>query len=150
MTKTYLKESPPELRSGVFWILSDNIDLTDYKLLMFEIPVDMYGNITGGASEELNAKSGATYNHKKLWDSAIKNNPSHKPYNKKSYDYYPRGRVEISNNRAMIYLNPNISEKRFISEIKQKFGLTQYNISEVRVHEDHSSHYRCFIDWEGS
>jgi len=147
-SQSYVRESPRELHSGIFWVLSDHMDLTDHKLLMFEIPCDVYGNITGHTHIELNAKSGTTYNHKKLWENVIQNNSVYKPYNKKPYDHYPRGRIEIANNRATIYLNSNINETRFISEIKQKFGLTEYNISEVRVLEDNSSHYQCFIDRE--
>jgi hypothetical protein len=135
-----------ELCSGIFWIISDDSDLNDYKLLMFEIPCDMYGNNFGKHKIELNAKSGGTYNHKRLWASEIKNNSLHKPYNRKDFDHYPRGRVEIANNKATIYLNPNINKPSIIREIKQRFGLIPHNIANVRVVVDNSAHYQCFID----
>jgi hypothetical protein len=88
----YLRELT--LCSGVFWIISDSPDLEYYKLLSFTIPCDRNGRPLGTHAIELNAKSVGTYNHKKLWDSEVKNNPAHKPYNKRAYNYYPRGRVE--------------------------------------------------------
>jgi len=111
-----------KLCAGIFWILSDYHDLSDYELLMFDIPCDSNGKPDNTHSIELNSKSGNTYNHKKLWDSEVKNNSKYRPFNKKDYDYYPRGRVEISNNRAIIYLNPHINEPKFINIIKQNFG----------------------------
>jgi hypothetical protein len=135
-----------ELSSGVFWVISDDYDLKDYKMLVFDIPCDPSGLPDGTHSIELNSKSGMSYNHKKLWEDEIKGNSAHRPYNKKEYNYYPRGRVEISNNRATIYLNPHINESRFIDEIRRKFGLSTNNIQEVRLLVDGSVHYRCWID----
>jgi len=149
----FLKESNLQLReakqlhSGIFWILSDYNDLSDYKFLMFDVPCDQNGNLEGSPSIELNSKKGNSYNHKKLWESTVKNNNEHKPYNKKDYNYYPRGRVEVSNNKATIFLNSNLNEERFIDKIKEEFGLFPFNISEVRVVIDGSEHYQCFLDW---
>lgn len=77
---------PKELSRGVFWIVDD-------KILAFPFMNDEIGV----------AKSGNTYNHKKLWTD-IKPRGYNKPYN-----YYPRGRVDISNKgKAIIYMNPDI------------------------------------------
>jgi hypothetical protein len=132
-----------QLCSGIFWVLSDNYDLSDYKLLIFDIPCDLNGKPDNTQSIELNSKSGNTYNHKKLWESEVKNNNKYRPYNKKDYNYYPRGRVEISNNKATIFLNSNINKPLFIDEIKEKFGLS---LPEVRINVDGSVHYQCFLD----
>jgi len=137
-----------QLCSGIFWVLSENNDLNDYKLLMFGIPCDSDGTPLNIQTIELNSKSGTTYNHKKIWESEVKNNNEYKPYNRKDYDYYPRGRVEISNNRAVIYLNPYINKLDFIDEIKREFGLSSDNIPDVRVNNDGSDHYRCFLDFQ--
>ena len=115
---------------------------------MFDIPCDSNGNPDNSHSIELNSKSGNTYNHKKLWESEVKNNSKYRPYNKKDYNYYPRGRVEISHNRAVIYLNPHINKPNFIDAIKEGFGLFTCNIPEVRVNIDGSEHYKCFLDWD--
>ena len=135
-----------ELSSGIFWVISDYKDLSDYKLLIFDIPSDPQGNHSGNLQIAPNAKNGKTYNHKLMWEEQIKNNSKHKPYNKKEYNYYPRGRVEISHNRATIYLNPNINRDEIIRDIKRAFGLTSRNISEVRISVDGSQHYKCWMD----
>jgi len=132
-----------ELSSGIFWIISDNNDLSKRILLIFAIPCDTDGTPKNTHTVELNSKSGNSYNHKKIWESEIHN----KDFGKKKYNYYPRGRVEISNNKAVIYLNPHINKPVFIDEIKKGFGLSASNISEVRVKADGSKHYQCFLDW---
>ena len=135
-----------QLCSGVFWILTDHFDLSEYRILTFEIPCDSNGIPNNTHSIKLNSKSGNTYNHKKLWEEEIKNNRKYRPYNKKDYNYYPRGRVEISNNRAAIFLSPYINSPVFIDVIKQNFGLFSCNIPEIRVITDGSDHYQCFLD----
>jgi len=139
---------PSQLCSGVFWVVTENSKISEYKLLFFTIPCDMNGTATGGHTVPLNSKSGKSYNHKKLWDSEIKNSNTHKPYNKQQYNFYPRGRVEVANNQAIIFLNPNINISKVINDIKLKFGLTEQNISAVRILFDGSIHYKCFLDRE--
>ena len=116
------------LSFGIFWVISDSETLNDYKLLYFNVPCDIYGNAIETPDIPLNSKSGASYNHKAVWESYVKNNRLHKPYNKTDYNYYPRGRVEISNNKAMIYLNPYINQAHILTEIKAAFGLNEDNI----------------------
>ena len=140
------EDNSKQLCSGVFWVLSDNADLSDYEFLIFDIPCDANGKSNNTHSIELNSKSGNSYNHKKLWESEVKNDSKYRPYNKKEYDYYPRGRVEISNNRATVYLNPHINSPNFTDAIKEKFGLLPCNVFEVRVVTDGSEHYQCFLD----
>jgi hypothetical protein len=143
----YITEAK-ELSYGIFWIISDYHDLSNHKLLFFDVPCTPDGVPSDIPSIAFNAKSSDTYNHKKIWDTEIKGNSIHKPYNKKEYNYYPRGRIVISNNKADIYLNPHINKPDFIREIKLKFGLTPNNISKTREINDNSAHYQCFLDWE--
>lgn len=105
---------------GVFWIVND-------ELLAFPFSDE----ITDGI-----AKSGKTYNHKKLWQY-VKPKGCNKPYN-----YYPRGRVEITNKgKPIIYMNPNVDDS-YLSEIRTEFGLWE----EPKVQYDNSSHYKCYLD----
>lgn len=110
-----------EESQGVFWVIDD-------ELFAFPFCED----------EHLNgiAKSGNTYNHKKLWADI-------KPQNcNKSYNYYPRGRVVISNSgKPTIYMNPQI-DKKFVPQIKVAFGLR----SEPTITYDFSEHYKCYLD----
>lgn len=107
---------------GVFWVIDDN-------LVAFPF-LDDFNSI--GV-----AKSGTTYNHKKLWP-AIKPKGCNKPYN-----YYPRGRVDFTNKgKPVIYANPNIIDDNIINEIKTEFGLREY----PKVVPDSSEHYKCYLD----
>ena len=109
-----------ELSRGVFWDIDGEL---------FAYP--FYEDATDGV-----AKSGNTFNHKKLWQ-AINPTRSSIPYN-----YYPRGRVEITRNgKAVVYLNPNI-EKDMLSQIRVEFGIRE----EPKVVYDYSDHYKCYLD----
>ena len=137
-----------QLCSGIFWILSDDYELKGYTFLMFGIPCDPDGNPDNTHSIPLNSKSGNSYNHKNLWNSCIKNNNKYQQFCKRDYNYYPRGRVVISHKKAVIYLSAHINTHNFIELIKQKFGLSHYNISKVNAVTDGSGHYKCFLDWD--
>lgn len=118
--KLYIKSMAKEPTRGVFWVIDD-------ELLAFPfIDYDTQGV----------AKSGNTYNHKKLW-SDVKPKGCNKPYN-----YYPRGRVDFSNKgKPIVYMNPNVPDD-LISDIKVEFGLRE--VPTVRY--DNSQHYKCYLD----
>jgi len=113
-----------ETCGGVFWVIDDEL---------FAFPFN--GKYLDGV-----AKSGNTYNHKKLW-------PQVKPKGcNKSYNYFPRGRVHITNKGiSQIYMNPTIDES-IIPWIKQEFGLRDNPI----INYDYSEHYMCYLedDWK--
>ena len=108
------------MKKGVFW-------LVDGKLMAFPF---------NGKYPEGTAKSGDTYNHKKLWDIV-------RPKScKKPFDYYPRGITELTNKgKAVIYMNVHIGEK-YISEMKAAFEIS----GDVVIRYDHSRHYMCYLD----
>ena len=109
-----------EENRGVFWVIDDKL---------YAFPFMEY-------SEFGIAKSGATYNHKKLWEY-VKPKGCMRPF-----DYYPRGRVEFTGKgKPIIYMNSNIDD-RFISEIRTEFGLR----TEPIIRYDYSSHYMCHLD----
>ena len=118
--KRYISAMAKDPARGVFWIVDGN-------LLAFPF----YGDSMSGV-----AKSGNTYNHKKLWPD-VKPSGCSKPYN-----YYPRGRVDIDNKgRSIIYMNPNVPEN-MISSIKAEFGIRTDPI----IRYDYSDHYQCYLD----
>lgn len=107
-------------RRGVFWV-------ADGRLLAFPF---QEGDPVG------TAKSGQTYNHQKLWE-AVRPKGCKKPF-----DYYPRGRVELSRSGGgVLYMSPHVPES-LLPEIRAAFGLG----SDPIVHYDHSVHYRCHLD----
>ena len=118
--KRYISAMAKEPCRGVFWVIND-------ELLAFPF----YGDAAEGI-----AKSGNTYNHKKLWDS-IRPSGINKPYN-----YYPRGRVDIDNKgRSVIYMNPNVPDN-LLPDIKTEFGIRNDPI----IRYDYSDHYKCYLD----
>ena len=79
-----------------------------------------------------------TYNHQRVWAGLPRKTTGGLPYN-----YYPRGRVEVKRDKAVIYLNPNICTDSVIAAIKREFDLTG---ATVEVKADGSSHYKCYLD----
>jgi hypothetical protein len=136
INKSY-KESNKEsgLYSGIFWIVdSDNVlNNDDYCIT---IPCDISGNPLSLIG--LNAKSGTTYNHELTWKTLPPKLTHNKPYN-----YYPRGRVQIKNNKATVYLNPNINTDEIQQFIINKFNLG--SLSSISFKSDGSNHYKSHL-----
>ena len=102
---------------GIFWVVEDELYAFPFS--------ESYSSIS---------KSGLTFNHKRLWKELS--------ISKKSYNYYPRGRVDFNNKgKPLIYMNPNIDMK-FISQIRQEFGLRETPV----IRYDYSDHYKCYLD----
>lgn len=129
-----------ELYKGIFWIV-DQDDLENNKNYCFQIPVNSDGDIISNDFIS-NAKSGTTYNHKNTWNSL-----SSKLTKNKSFDYFPRGRVEINNGKAIIWVNPNLYNEEVKKFIIDEFNLNKHNnIKEVVMKADFSAHYKCYLD----
>ena len=115
-----------QLYKGIFWIV-DLDDISNNDEYCFVIPVDSYGDITDYDGLSLNDRNKTTYNHANTWNDL----PKHLTH-RKSFDYYPRGRVEINNGKAIIYANPNICTDEIKNFIISEFNLTTHNgINEV-------------------
>ncbi len=107
---------------GVFWQVDDEFVIAKYE---------------DGETEGL-SKSGKNYNHERLWESV-----KPKGCNKK-YNYYPRGRVEISNKgKPIVYMSPYI-DVEMVQFIAAMLGINEEPI----IHIDGSKHYRCHFDEE--
>ncbi len=105
---------------GVFWQIEDDLVIAKYE---------------EGDTEGL-SKSGNNYNHERLWEHV-----KPKGCNKK-YNYYPRGRVEVSNKgKPIVYMSP------YVDAGLVRFVVTKLGISEDPIiHIDGSKHYRCHFD----
>lgn len=123
--KRYISAMAKLSSNGVFWIIDDQNKILAYP----------FGSVD---SVDGIAKSGNTYNHKRVWNDL-------KPYGSKvTYNYYPRGRVDWDNKgRPVIYMNPNIDET-WLSYIKEEFGIRPSD--ECKIQYDHSKHYKCHLD----
>ena len=110
------------MKRGVFWLIDGEL-----KCYPFD-----------GSFPEGIAKSGNTYNHKKLWDYIRPKGCN------KAFDYFPRGRVEISSKgKAIVYMSPYIANDH-ISQICKEFEINETPV----VKYDHSEHYHCYLDKE--
>lgn len=132
-----LKESS-ELAKGIFWVKdTDNIE---DSIIYFDIPCDTNGNATTDFIS--NAKSRTTYNHENTWKTLSNKITEGKPYN-----YFPRGRVEIANNKATIYCSPYIYGEKLKKVLIYLFNLNNHNgIKSIRMIADGSNHYKCYLD----
>lgn len=68
--------------------------------------------------------------------------------NGKPFDYYPRGRVEIRNGKATIFLNLNIFNNDIKNFLIRQFCLDNEAIKKVVMIADNSEHYRCHLDMD--
>lgn len=114
---------------GIFWIKPND------ELIILKVKCDAFGCLLEKIPTAAVSKSGGNYNHKNAWATLPKS-----VTNGKGYNYYPRGRVEIRNKKATIFIN-YISE-RLKERIIFEFGLTSENGIENAVFKiDNSKHY---------
>lgn len=135
----FLKESS-ELSKGIFWV--KDVNNIRGSIIYFGIPCDTNGNATNNFVS--NAKSGTTYNHENTWKLL-----SSKLTHNKPFDYFPRGRVEVNNSKAIIYCSPYLYSNELKNTIIELFNLNNHNgIRSVRMIADGSKHYQCYLDKE--
>ena len=75
-----------------------DFDTNHPRFIIVAIPCDRNG--VTNETVAFSAKSGESFNHKTEWSKLDKSITQGKPFN-----YYPRGRVEIRNGKATIFLN---------------------------------------------
>lgn len=137
-----LKEDRSMYR-GIFWI--KDIDDIPGSGLYFTIPCDSNGCINDTEFQINNLSSstgGDNYNHKRLWSTLDKSLTDGKPFN-----YYPRGRVEISNGIVKVFYSPYLDSNDLRDWVEDVFNLTKSNgIKKIKMIPDGSNHYRCYLD----
>lgn len=131
------------LYRGIFWIRDiNNVYSSD---LYFKIPCDTNGSIIDSDFKiplSMSSKGNDNYNHKNVWNSLSRKKTGGKPF-----DYYPRGRIEIRNGTAVIYLSPYIPHDELREWLVDKFNLTPSNgIKKIKFNPDYSEHYKCYLD----
>lgn len=129
-----------KLYKGIFWF--KDLDDISQNSMYYRLPCDNKGNIMdrGDYSDEVFGKSGTNLNHEKFWNAL----PSRDTDNKE-FDYYPRGRVEIKNGKATIFITQDLVnyQKEVIEFIKDKYNLNVANgIIKISVSFDGSNHYK--------
>lgn len=122
------------MKKGIFWCR--DFDTNHPKLIIAAVPCDKNG--LTNETVAFSAKSGENFNHKAEWSKLDKSITQGKPFN-----YYPRGRVEIRNGRATIFLNPDIHSEPVLRRIFDAFEIAEHSgLKSTRIQRDGSRHYR--------
>ena len=116
-----------ELRKGVFRYIEG-------RLVTVSAACDVCGNCAEDVA--FSSKSGESFNHKREWEKLPKSVTGGR-----AYGHFPRGRVEIKNGRADIWLTPDLNEENVINAVEREFGLERDDIK-IALRPDNSSHYR--------
>lgn len=121
------------MKKGIFWCI--NIDTECPEL----ITVSVACNKNGDSKEPVNfsSKSGDNFNHRLEWVRLDRSVTAGQPYN-----YYPRGRVEIKNGKATVFLNPIINKEVIVSKVIDEFELMTEELVSISIKSDGSNHYR--------
>lgn len=132
-----------QLYRGIFWI--PDVNNVRSSNLYFTIPCDVFGDINDPEfhiPDSMSSTGSDNYNHQRVWNSLDRRYTKGKPFN-----YYPRGRVEISNGVAKVFHSPRIPQDELRQFVIDKFNLTQHNgIKKIKMIADGSDHYRCYLD----
>ena len=132
-----------QLYRGIFWI--PDVNNVRSSNLYFTIPCDVFGDINDPEfhiPDSMASTGSDNYNHQRVWNSLERRYTKGKPFN-----YYPRGRVEISNGVAKVFHSPRIPQEELKQFVIDKFNLTQHNgIKKIKMIADGSDHYRCYLD----
>lgn len=121
------------MRKGIFWCA--NFDTECPELITVSAACDKNGD-----SKELvrfSSKSGNNFNHRPEWERLDRSITAGRPFN-----YYPRGRVEIKNGKATVFLNPAINKECIVYRIMDAFELITGELNCINIKCDGSSHYR--------
>ena len=122
------------MKKGIFWC--DSFGCDSPHLIVVSVKCDADGK--SDRPIDFSSKSGQNFNHKAEWQKLSRSVTRGQPFN-----YYPRGRVEIKNRKATIYLNPDLNNTAVLNKIMTDFELKdQQELESIAVKSDGSSHYQ--------
>jgi hypothetical protein len=125
------------MRKGLFWLIPD--EHGEQKLLTFAFACDNNGVLTE-THPAYNSRKGDSFTHERSW--AMASADASREIRSKAWNYYPRGRVEIKNNRVIVYCNPGILDwEKFCYTILGEFDLYRVNDVVIEFKADGSKHY---------
>lgn len=123
------------LFKGIFWYIPG-----ENKLISVKVKCDNNGIAVEPAN--YSSKSGENFNHKTEWSKLPKSVTQNYLYN-----YYPRGRVEIKNSKATIFINPVLNQFEIHGLICSEFNLYGAGVV-IKTVADGSKHYEYIVDFE--
>ena len=121
------------MRKGIFWCA--NFDTECPELITVSAACDKNGD--SKEPVRFSSKSGNNFNHRLEWERLDRSITAGRPFN-----YYPRGRVEIKNGKATVFLNPAINKECIVRRIMDAFELMTGELNCINIKSDGSSHYR--------
>lgn len=121
------------MRNGIFWCA--NFDTECPELITVSAACDKNGD--SKEPVRFSSKSGNNFNHRPEWERLDRSITVGRPFN-----YYPRGRVEIKNGKATVFLNPVINKECVVRRIMDAFELMTGELNCINIKSDGSSHYR--------
>ena len=121
------------MRKGIFWCT--NFDAECPKLIAVSVACDKNGDAKEPV--QFSSKSGNNFNHRPEWERLDRSITAGRPFN-----HYPRGRVEIKNGKATVFLNPAINKECIVRRIMDAFELMTGELNCINIKSDGSSHYR--------
>ena len=125
------------MKKGIFWC--DSFGCDSPHLIVVSVKCDADGK--SDRPIDFSSKSGQNFNHKAEWQKLSRSVTRGQPFN-----YYPRGRVEIKNRKATIYLNPDLNNTVVLNKIIEEFELkNQQGLKSIAVKSDGSSHYHYYL-----
>ena len=125
------------MKKGIFWC--DSFGRDSPHLIVVSVKCDADGK--SDRPIDFSSKSGQNFNHKAEWQKLSRSVTRGQPFN-----YYPRGRVEIKNRKATIYLNPDLNNTVVLNQIIEEFELkNQQGLKSIAVKSDGSSHYHYYL-----
>ena len=121
------------MKKGIFWC--DSFGRDSPHLIVVSVKCDADGK--SDRPIDFSSKSGQNFNHKAEWQKLSRSVTRGQPFN-----YYPRGRVEIKNRKATVFLNPIINKECIVSKIIDEFALMSGELIGINIKSDGSDHYR--------
>lgn len=118
-----------KLYKGLFWIKQDE------QGRFIPITVKIECDADGNAVNNRIATDKDNFNHEEEW-KIFEAMPSGE-YRGMKYDHYPRGRVEIKNKKATVYLNIVLCTEYIKRLITNEFGLWDMDVSFVAEQYDY-------------
>ena len=130
------------MSKGIFWFIcfveEDGTLFFSGEMISLPVPCDLEGNPAADIS--FNSKKGDSNTRKNSWKDLV---AKRKDLRRFPWNYFPRGRVEISRGRAFVFMNPLIQNcEDYILRIRQEFHICELD---VMIKMDNSAHYQCTI-----
>lgn len=127
------------LYKGIFWLR--DLQMPSNGAIVCKVRCDKNGHPINKPTILFNSKDGKSYNHQLTWQF-MKGDRIYK----RSWNYYPRGRVEVKSREVKIFITADAATERVKDWVIQTFCLGSEFPSKIKFIADGSRHYRYAMD----